>query len=143
MILVDVNLLLYARLSSFPQNAQAREWLDDRLNGNTQVGLPWTSLLGFIRIATNRRILERPLSIEHAWNQVFQWLQCPVAWIPNPGDRHAGILGEILMQSQVTGNLVPDAHLAALAIEHGLRLCSTDGDFARFRGLSWENPLAQ
>lgn len=141
MILVDANLLIYARLSSFPQNAPARAWFDAKLNGNAPVGLPWASLLGFVRITTNPRILERPLPLVQAWRQVTEWLSRPPVWIPNPGDGHAAILGELLATSGATGNLVPDAHLAALAIEHGLRMCSTDGDFARFKGLTWENPL--
>ena len=142
MILVDTNLLVYARLSSFPQSARARAWLDARLNGNAPVGLPWPSLLGFVRITTNPRILERPLAVEQAWRQVTEWLACPPVWIPGPGEGHATILGDLLLASQGAGNLVPYAHLAALAIEHGLRMCSTDGDFARFNGLTWENPLA-
>lgn len=141
MILVDANLLVYARLSSFPQNGLARDWLDARLNGSAPVGLPWASLLAFIRIVTNRRILERPLAVEDAWKQVSEWLARPPVWIPSPGEAHATILGALLQQSRATANLVPDAHLAALAIEHGLRMCSTDGDFARFSGLTWENPL--
>lgn len=138
----DTNLLLYARLSSFPQNPAARSWLDGRRNGSAPLALPWTSLLGFIRISTNRRIFERPLPVEQAWRQVTDWLACRPVWVPDPGDRHAAILGELLLETRAAGNLVPDAQLAALAIEHGLRLCSTDGDFARFEGLTWENPLA-
>lgn len=141
MILVDTNLLVYARISSFQQNPKARAWLDERLNGNAPVGLPWASLLGFVRITTNRRILERPLPLETAWVQVREWLAQPVVWIPDTGAQHADILGDLILASRATGNLVPDVHLAALAIEHGLCLCSTDADFSRFRGLTWENPL--
>jgi uncharacterized protein len=140
-ILVDTNLLVYARSSSFAQNARAREWLDERLNGSAPVGLPWPSLLGFVRVTTNRRIFEKPLSLERAWKQVGDWLACPQVWVPAAGERHAAILGALLLESGAVANLVPDAHLAALAIEHGLRMCSTDGDFGRFPGLSWENPL--
>ncbi len=142
MILVDANLLIYARLSSFSQNASARRWLDTKLNGSAAVALPWASLLAFVRITTNPRILERPLPLELAWRQITEWLARPPVWVPSPGDAHTGILGELLAKSGAGGNLVPDAHLAALAIEHGLRLCTTDGDFARFKGLTWENPLA-
>jgi len=142
LILVDANLLIYARLSSFPQNARARAWLDAKLNGSAPVGLPWPSLLGFVRITTNPRILDRPLAIAQAWQQVTEWLACPPVWVPHPGDGHAGILGGLLANTRASGNLVPDAHLAALALEHGLRMCSTDGDFARFKGLVWDNPLA-
>lgn len=141
MILVDTNLLLYARLRSFPQHPRAHAWLDACLNGDAPVALPWEVLLGFLRIVTNRRVLEYPLSTEAAWRQVTEWLACRPVWVPGPGERHAAIVGDLLLRTQAAANLVPDAHLAALAIEHGLQLCSTDGDFARFPGLRWENPL--
>ncbi len=142
MILVDANLLLYASISSFSQHGQARAWLDGRLNGETKVGLPWASLLAFLRLATNARIFERPLSIPDAWGQVEDWLGCEVVWTPEATQRHRRALARLLAAPGVQGSLVPDAHLAALAIEHGLELCSTDGDFARFPGLRWFNPLA-
>lgn len=142
MILVDANLLIYAHVSSVGQHEPARAWLDDRLNGSAPVGLPWLSLLAFLRLVTNPRVFERPASVADAWRQARAWLACEPAWIPLPGERHADVLGELLRSSVAQGNLVPDAHLAALAIEHGLVLCSTDGDFARFRGLRWMNPLA-
>jgi predicted nucleic acid-binding protein len=90
---------------------------------------------------TNPRIFEHSESIGDAWRQVHAWLACETAWIPRPTERHAELLGEFLALSGMHGNLVPDAHLAALAVEHGLTLCSTDGDFARFRGLRWLNPI--
>lgn len=141
MILVDANLLIYAHTESFAQHARARRWLDERLNGAAPVGLPWPSLLGFLRITTNPRIFERPATVRDAWRQVLDWLGCERAWIPQPGERHRAVLGELLSAPGVQANLVQDAHLAALAMEHGLILCSTDGDFARFPGLRWENPL--
>ena len=141
MILVDANLLLYAHVSSFPQHPRARDWLDTQLNGNARVGLPWPSLLGFLRIATNPRVFQRPESMHDAWRQVAAWLDCEVAWIPQPTERHRDILESILTRTTVQANLVPDAHLATLAIEHGLILCSTDSDFARFPDLRWQNPL--
>ena len=141
MILVDANLLIYAHGATLPQHAAARGWLDGRLNGRAQVGLPWPSLMAFVRLVSNPRIFERPESITNAWNQVEQWLDLDPVWIPQPTDRHREILGTLLKQVGGRSNLVPDAHLAALAIEHGLTLCSTDGDFARFPGLRWENPL--
>ena len=142
MILVDANLLIYAHVSSFEQHSAARRWLDDRLDGVARVGLPWSSLLAFLRLVTNPRVFERPEPMTGAWGQVVAWLGCAPAWMPAPSDRHADILGRLLAVPGIYGNLVPDAHLAALAIEHGLTLCSTDGDFARFPGLSWTNPLA-
>jgi toxin-antitoxin system PIN domain toxin len=141
-ILVDVNLLIYATSTRTRQHSAAREWLDTQLNGTSRVGLPWASLLGFLRITTNRRAFPQAISIEEAWRQMLDWLACDPVWIPSPSERHAEILGGLLAQPGVTGDLVPDAHLAALAIEHGLTLCSTDGDFARFRALKWLNPLA-
>ena len=141
MILVDANLLIYAHVQSFPQHARARAWLDSRLNGSAQVGLPWPSLLGFLRLVTNRRVFERPASTADAWRQVNAWLDRDVAWVPQPTDEHREVLGRLLDKVSVAANLIPDAHLAALAIEHGLTLCSTDGDFARFVDLRWQDPL--
>ncbi len=141
MILLDANLLIYARVRSFPQHTQARSWLDARLSGGGPVGLPWPSLLGFLRIVTNPRVFERPEPVADAWHQVEAWLESDVAWIPQPTERHRDVLASLLMTAGVQANLVPDAHLAALAIEHGLQLCSTDGDFARFPDLRWQNPL--
>ena len=142
MILVDANLLIYASVDSFPQYERARRWLDGRLSGVAPVGLPWPSLLGFLRVSTNPRVFERPTAVADAWRQVVAWLGCESSWIPQPTERHPEIMGELLAAPSVHANLVPDAHLAALAIEHGLILCSTDGDFARFAGLRWENPLS-
>ena len=141
MILVDANLLIYAHVSTFSRHEAARAWLDGRLNGVAPVGLPWPSLLAFLRLTTNPRVFERPESMPDAWRQALAWLAAERAWVPQPTERHREILGELLAASGVHANLVQDAHLAALAIEHGLILCSTDGDFARFPGLRWENPL--
>lgn len=142
MILIDANLLVYAHIKSFTQHERAREWLDRQLMGAGPVGLPWPSLLAFLRLVTNPRLFERPEPIADAWDQVRSWLDCATAWIPQPTERHAEVLGELLGAAGVHANLVPDAHLAALAMEHGLQLCSADGDFARFPGLRWLNPLA-
>lgn len=141
MILVDANLLVYAHVAALPQHDTARAWLDERLNGTAPVGLPWPSLLSFIRLISNPRVFERPATVMDAWRQVEAWLDCPSVWIPLPMDRHRELLGLLLARTAGRANLVPDAHLAALAIEHGLILCSTDGDFARFPELRWENPL--
>ena len=142
MILVDANLLIYAHVSSFTQHDGARDWLDAQLSGPASVGLPWASVTAFLRIVTNPRIFERPEPMEDAWRQVQAWLACDSAWTPLPTERHAELLGPFLALPGVHANLVPDAHLAALAVEHGLTLCSTDGNFARFPGLRWVNPLA-
>lgn len=141
MILVDANLLVYAYVSSMAQHAGARAWLDARLNGTAPVGLPWPSLLAFVRLVSNPRVFEHPVAVADAWRQVEEWLDCPSVWIPLPTERHREVLRPLLAVAGARANLVPDAHLAALALEHGLLLCSTDGDFARFPGLRWENPL--
>jgi hypothetical protein len=141
-ILVDANLLVYAHVESLPGNRRARLWLDDTLNGAAPVGLPWQSLLAFLRLVTNPRVFDRPESVGEAWRQVLAWLACDTVWVPQPTERHAEVFGTLLEDPGVHGNLIPDAHLAALALEHGLLLCSADGDFARFPGLRWLNPLA-
>ncbi|WP_210183833.1 TA system VapC family ribonuclease toxin [Bradyrhizobium sp. DOA9] len=142
MILVDANILLYACNSTADLHAESRKWLDEKLNGTARVGLPWPSLLAFLRIATNPRAFRKPLSIADAWEQVSSWLSAETVWVPEPAEHHAAVLGKLLALPGIYGNLVPDVHLAALAIEHGLTLCSTDGDFARFPELTWFNPLA-
>ena len=141
MILVDTNLLVYAHVTSFPQHEVARDWLDGRLNGNTRVGLAWPSILGFVRLVSNPRVFERPETVAQAWRQAQVWLNSPSAWVPLPTERHRGVLSDLLSTPDLRANHVPDAHLAALAIEHGLVLCSTDSDFARFANLRWNNPL--
>lgn len=141
MILVDANILVYAFVDSFPQHERARSWLDEQLSGNAPVGLPWPSLLAFLRLVTNARIFERPASIAAAWQQVVDWLDCEVAWVPQPTERHGEVLGELLQRSGANANLVPDAYLAALSIEHGLVVCTADGDFARFPRVRHLNPV--
>ncbi len=143
MILVDANILIYSHVESFAQHNAARDWLDKQLNGTIGVGMPWESLLAFLRLVTNARVFEHPESIAQAWEQVQDWLLCNTVWIPQPTERHVSVLSELFSQPGVHANLVPDAHLAALAIEHGLTLCSTDGDFARFPGLRCMNPIAK
>ena len=141
MILVDANVLVYAHVRSFAQHPVARAWLDGQLNGPGRVGLPWPSLLAFVRLVSNRRVFDRPVPISSAWRQVEEWLDQEGVWVPQPTPRHRETLAPLLAHTEGRANLVPDAHLAALAIEHGLTLCSADGDFARFDGLDWHNPL--
>jgi hypothetical protein len=141
-ILVDVNLLLYAYVSGSEQHEGARAWLDEQINAGVRVGLPWHSLLGFVRIATNPRLVAPASPLPRALAQVESWLSCDNVWIPQPTDRHASVLAGLLRAPGMRGSLVADAHLAALSLEHGLTLCSADSDFARFRDLRWINPLA-
>ncbi|MGH7314430.1 MAG: type II toxin-antitoxin system VapC family toxin [Candidatus Rokuibacteriota bacterium] len=141
MILVDANLLIYAHVSALPQHAAARTWLDDRLQGTSRIGLPWPSLLAFVRVVSNPRVFQHPEPVPSAWQQVEDWLDQEPVWVPTPTEQHRTTLAPLLREATDRPYLVPDAHLAALAIEHGLTLCSTDRDFARFPGLRWENPL--
>lgn len=141
-MLIDANLLLNAVHQQSPFHARARDWLTEQMNGALRVGLPWQCLVSFLRIATHPRAFDRPLSPTEAWARVTDWLGTGVAWIPQPGDRHAAILGDLILAHEVRGNLVPDAELAALALEHGLIIYSADTDFARFTEVAWENPIA-
>lgn len=140
-MLLDANLLLYAIHQGADQHDAASAWLTEQLNGPRRVGFPWQSIAAFLRISTHARAFQRPLSPATAWKRVEDWMAAPVAWIPEPGPEYSRILGELITTHDVRGNLVPDATLAALAIEHGVTLCSTDTDFARFRTLRWEDPL--
>jgi uncharacterized protein len=140
-VIVDANLLLYAHNASDARHQAAAAFLEGVLNGPRRVGLPWQSLTAFVRIATHPRVFPKPLSADAAAEQVQQWLAAPAAWVPVPGDRHADVLLPLIRQLRLTGPLVSDAHLAALALEHGTGIWSTDADFARFPGLRWEDPL--
>jgi uncharacterized protein len=141
MILVDANILIYATDPHSERHESARTWLDSQLSGTSRVGLPWQSLLAYLRIVTNPRVYTRPQSVKLAWSHVEDWLDCECVWIPVPGPAHRSIFARLLADLGGGPNLLPDAHLAALAIEHGLAVCSNDGDFARFQGLRWINPL--
>lgn len=142
MNLIDANLLIYATSEDIPQHAAASRWLTEQLEGTTRVGVPWLSLFAFVRIMTNRRLHERPLTADEAWTRVEALLALPVTWIPEPTHAHATVVARLCRRHQATGGLVMDAHLAALAIEHGLTVCSTDTDFARFTPeVRWLNPL--
>jgi toxin-antitoxin system PIN domain toxin len=141
-MLIDANLLLYAVDERSAQHRAAHEWLVTVMTAESRVALPWISLSAFVRITTNPRASDRPLSAHEAWGFVRDWLDCEVTWTPNPTDRHAEVLGSLIQRYDLRGNMIADAELAALAIEHGLRLYSTDTDFARFKEIDWVNPLA-
>lgn len=141
-MLVDANLLLYAVDRSCDRHEPAASWLTEVLNGSTRVGLPWQTVGAFLRIVTHPRVTTRPLSGPEAWSFVQDWLAADPAWIPPASERTAAVYGELVRTVPVTGNLVPDAMLAALAIEHGLTVMTADTDFARFSGVRWENPLS-
>lgn len=141
MIVVDANLLVYAHVTSYTQHEAARAWLEEQLVRAPRVALPWASLLAFMRLVTNPRLFTEPESITDAWGQVTAWLDADPVWTPLPTARHREALGACLAQRGLRANDVPDAHLAALAVEHGLRLATSDSGFARFSSLEWFNPL--
>lgn len=141
-MIVDASVLLYAVDSRSHFHGAARSWLEKALNGVERVGLPWASLLAFQRIVTHPRVTADPLTATEAWRFVTDWLDADLAWVPNPGGRHGEILGRFLTEGDFRGNLVTDAHLAALAIEHGTSICSFDSDFAHFEGLQWVSPAS-
>jgi len=141
MILLDANMLLYAVNRDAPHHAAARTWLETALSGNQPVGLAWVVILAFLRISTNRRIFEHPLEIEQATQFIDEWLEQPVTSIVLPGQNHWRILQNLVHQTGTGGNLTTDAHIAALCLEHGASIASTDNDFKRFAGLKHINPL--
>jgi uncharacterized protein len=143
MILPDANLLLYAYNTDADQHTLARQWLESVLSGAQLVGLSWQTITAFIRIGTNPRAFPNPLSISEAAQIASRWFARPSVTILVPGERHWAILNELLTQGQAYGPLVMDAHLAALAIEHGATLYTTDRDFSRFPGLRIVNPLVE
>jgi toxin-antitoxin system PIN domain toxin len=141
--LIDLNLLLYAVNADSVQHVQARTWLETVLSGSEPVGFPWVVLLGFLRVSTHPRILAQPLSPGQSMEIVDGWLAVPCVRILAPREAHWRILRTLLEATGTAGNLTTDAHLAALAIENGCELCSTDGDFHRFPALRWVNPLTK
>jgi uncharacterized protein len=140
-ILVDANILLYAEDQLNPQHEIARGWWDAQLSGVSPVCLCWSVLCAFIRIGTSHRVFERPLTLNQAIARVQSWLDQPCTRLIYPTERHWTVLQPLLIGGQALGNLVSDAHLAALAVQHGCELMSTDGDFARFPKVKWTNPL--
>lgn len=142
MILVDANILLYAEDSLSPHHQLARSWWDEQLSGSGPVCLSWVVLAAFIRIGTNPRVFAHPLSLAQALRRVESWLDQPCTRVVQPTERHWVVFQQMLTSGQAVGNLVTDAHLAALSVEHGCELFSTDADFARFPKLKWKNPLA-
>lgn len=141
MKLPDVNLLVYAADESSPHHEPVRSWFEETLSGTEEVGFAWLVLLGFIRISTNPAAFGNALSPARAFEFVDSWLDQPIATIVHPTHRHATTLRRLLEPLGTAGNLTSDAHLAALAIEHGAELYSRDNDFGRFEGLRWTDPL--
>lgn len=142
MRLLDLNLLVYAMDASSPRHEPARNWLDETLSGAATVAFAWHVLVGFIRLSTRSAVFARPLTVDESLDVVDGWLQQPCVTVVHPTERHAGVLRGLLAPLGAAGNLTSDAHLAALAIEHGAQLCSTDVDFSRFSGVQWIDPLS-
>jgi toxin-antitoxin system PIN domain toxin len=143
MILPDVNTLLHAVNSSSDQHAVALRAMREGFDGPRGVAFAWTALLAFLRLSTRRGIFPRPLSVEDALRGIERWLRHPRAQVVHPGEQHAVILGRLLKSAGTAGNLTTDAHLAALAIEHGATVISFDRDFALFEGVQWMLPTAR
>jgi len=141
MILVDVNLLIYATDHDSPHHKQICRWLEQTLSGTTEVGLAWIVLLAFIRITTHTGIMKHPLEVDTAIAYVDSWLNQPYVHAIVPGENHWSILRNLLKTVGTAGNLTSDAHLAALAIEYGASIYSADYDFQRFPGITHINPL--
>ena len=142
MIVPDVNLLLYAEISAFPQHDMARRWWETVMNGERQVGIAPVCLFGFIRIATSRRVLVDPLPIEDAIDRVQRWLERPHVVFLLPGSQHLQTAFRLLGSLGTGGNLTTDVQIAAHAAEYHGEVFSNDGDFGRFEGIPWGNPLA-
>ena len=141
MILVDANILLYAEDSLSAQHEPARVWWDEQLSGSAPVCLCWSVLTAFMRIATNARLHQRPLTLKEAVDRLQSWFDQPCVRMIHPTEQHWDIFQRMLREGNATANLVSDAHLAAMAVEYSCDLCSTDADFARFPGLKWRNPV--
>ena len=141
MIVLDVNLLLYAYDAEAGEHQQARSWLEDTLSGSQTVGLPWHTNLSFLRISTAPRIISNPFELDTAISIVDAWLKSPNVTIIGPTEEHWRIVLKLLPKTRTRGSLIMDAHLAALVIEHGATLCTNDRDFARFPGLKVEFPI--
>lgn len=141
MVILDANILLYAYDDKSAEHARVREWLDQQLKANEAIGLPWISLWAFLRIATNPRVTRTPLALAEAFEIIEEIQAMPRAMLVQPGPHHIEILQRLAMAAHAAGPRITDATLAAIAIEHGAKLASTDRDFARFQGLNWINPL--
>lgn len=137
----DANLLLYAVDESSARHDVARPWVERMIGGTETVGLAWSVLLAFVRLTTKPQVVAAPFAVDEALDVVYGWLARPNVVVVHPTDRHAAVLRELLTPLGAGGNLTSDAHLAALAIEHGAELCSSDADFSRFSGVRWVDPL--
>jgi toxin-antitoxin system PIN domain toxin len=140
-VIVDANVLLYAVDGNSTLHGPARDWFEAALNGDRRIGLPWVTLNAFLRISTHPRASAEPLSPTEAWEFVIEWLEAELTWVPEPTSSHADVFRKLMVDGDLRGNLVTDTHIAALAVEHGVSVCSFDSDFGRFPGLRWISPL--
>ncbi len=141
MILLDVNVLINAVNTDSPLHVTAKRWMEAKLHAGEKIAIPWAVLKGFVRITTNARIIPKPLTLDEALQTIEGWVSLSNVSILHPTDRHMEVFTSLCRASNATGNLITDAHLAALAVEHGIQLASSDADFARFPGLQWINPF--
>ncbi len=141
MIVPDLNLLVYAHSAGAPMHEPARRWWEELVNGTERVGVPWIVAAGFVRLLTHPNVLSTPAAPEDAVDLMAEWFRSPSVVPLNPGTQHLAIFRNMLAAAGVAANLVTDAHIAALAIEHQAEVHSNDSDFARFPGLRWRNPL--
>ncbi|MEO8093930.1 MAG: TA system VapC family ribonuclease toxin [Pseudolysinimonas sp.] len=139
-MIVDVNVLINATQTAAAQHERCRVWVESAFEGNRRVGFPWATQLAFVRMSTLPRLLSSPLTLSEAWELVDLWLAQPLAWVPTETPSHGGILRQLTTSYGLGGNHIPDAHLAALAIGHGVPIISCDTDFARFTELDWIDP---
>ena len=141
MIVVDLNVLIYAVDENSFHHAAARSWLEGQLNGTENIGIPWIVILGFLRIMTNGKVFPHPLTEDQAVEIIDAWIKHPLVRIPHPKENHWHLMKELIAESGTAGNLTSDIHLAAIAMQHGLKLFTLDADFSRFKGLRWERPF--
>ncbi|MBV9120333.1 MAG: PIN domain-containing protein [Chloroflexi bacterium] len=140
-MLIDANLLIYAIVDNSPHHVAAEAWLAATLNGERRAAICWQTIGAFLRIVTHPRIVQPPLSSADATQYIEDWLATDTVWIPAEGWHTATLLSELIVRHHLTGDLIPDAQLAAVAMEHGLTVMSADSDFARFPEITWRNPL--
>jgi len=142
-VVPDINLLVYAYNRAAPEHVRARLWWEELLSSDTPVAIPWVVTLGFIRLMSHPAVLQQPLSLSSCAGHVHEWFSCPNVRTVDPGRRHWSILVRLLSRLHAAGNLITDAHLAAIAMEYNAELHSNDADFVRFAGLNWVNPLIE
>ena len=143
MIVPDINLLVYAYDGKAAKHTQAKRWWEEKINGNIMVGIPWVVSAGFVRLMTNPKLMKTPFSPSVAVQHVESWFNYEHIFPLNPGDRHLTYFRQILDAAGIGGDLVPDAHIAAIAMENQAEVHSNDSDFGRFPGVRWVNPLLE